>query len=310
MTERDDQQRREDEWAEPTEVPLRPLDEEPTTVERVEVSRGAPSPPGGPPEAEQAVVRERETVRRREDGSVERDVVRHEERRRWSGDRIALVVLLALIAIAAAGAALWYFTQSDDTATVPAVTGLPVDRATAELDDRGFESDVVTEPNDADEGTVFAQDPSAGSEADEGSTVQLRVSGGPDTIAVPNAVGLQEAEARDRLVEAGFEVETTDVFSEREPGSVVSQTPAAGAQAEKGDTVTISVSQGTGLVDVPNVVGLTRGQAEAELSSAKLEANVVEVPSDETPGTVVAQNPVGGQAKQGSTVRLNVSAGR
>jgi eukaryotic-like serine/threonine-protein kinase len=307
--ERDDTQRSDDEWAEPTEVPLRPLDEEETVVERVEASRGAPPPPGSAPEAEQVVVRERETVRRREDGSVERDVVRNEERRRWSGDRIALVVLLALIALAAAGAALWYFTQ-EDTATVPSVTGLPVDRATAELDERGFDSDVVTEPNDADEGTVFAQDPGAGSDADEGSTVQLRVSGGPDTTAVPNAVGLQESDARDRLVDAGFQVETEDVFSERDSGSVVSQEPAAGAQAAEGATVTLSVSQGTGLVDVPNVVGLTRGQAQAELSSAKLEANVVEVPSDENPGTVVAQNPVGGQARQGSTVRLNVSAGR
>jgi serine/threonine-protein kinase len=311
MVERDEVQHKGDEWAEPTEVPLRPLDEEETVVERVETTREtAPPPPGsGPPEAEQTVAHERETVRRLEDGSVERDVVRHEERRRWSGDRIALVVLLLLIALAAAGAAVWYFTQ-EDTATVPSVTGLPVDRASAELQERGFQSDVVTEPNEAEEGTVFAQDPSAGSEADDGSTVELRVSGGPETIPVPNAVGLPEADARDRLVEAGFEVETEEVFSEREPGSVVSQQPDAGAQAGKGETVTLSVSKGTGLVDVPNVVGMTVGQAKAELSSAKLEANVVEVPSDEEPGTVVAQNPVGGQAREGTAVRLNVSAGR
>ncbi len=45
-------------------------------------------------------------------------------------------------------------------------------------------------------------------------------------------------------------------------------------------------------------------------SLGTIEANVVEVPSDEPAGTVVAQNPVGGQAQQGSTVRLNVSRGR
>ena len=55
---------------------------------------------------------------------------------------------------------------------------------------------------------------------------------------------------------------------------------------------------------------MTRGQAEGELSSARLEANVVEVPSDEPVGTVVAQNPVGGQVQQGTAIRLNVSAGR
>ena len=138
----------------------------------------------------------------------------------------------------------------------------------------------------------------------------IRVSGGPDTISVPNAVGLGEAEARDRLVDAGFEVETEEVFAERESGTVVSQDPSAGAQASEGETVTIKVSKGSGRVDVPNVVGMTRAQAEAELSSAQLEANVVEVPSDEPEGTVVAQNPVGGQAQQGSAVRLNVSGGR
>ena len=63
-------------------------------------------------------------------------------------------------------------------------------------------------------------------------------------------------------------------------------------------------------MEVPNVVGMTRGQAEAELSNARLEANVVEVPSDEPVGTVVAQNPVGGQVQQGTAIRLNVSAGR
>ena len=157
---------------------------------------------------------------------------------------------------------------------------------------------------------MFAQDPTAGTEADEGSTVRISVSGGPDTVAVPNAVGLAEAEARDRLVGAGFQVESTEVFAEREPGTVTTQSPSAGAEAERGSTVTIEVSKGTGLVEVPNVVGMTRGQAEAELSSAKLEANVVEVPSDEPVGMVVAQNPVGGQAQQGTAIRLNVSAGR
>ena len=54
---------------------------------------------------------------------------------------------------------------------------------------------------------------------------------------------------------------------------------------------------------------MSRAEAEAQLSTAKLEANVVEVPSTEVAGTVVAQNPVGGQAREGSTVRLNVAQG-
>ncbi len=296
--------RRDDEW----------VDEERTIEERtVETRGGVPEPPGYPFEgdvdAEAAVIHESEQVRRLPDGSLERDTVRVEERRRRSRDPVA-IALAALLLLLAAGAVAWYFLAQEDTKDVPTVVGLPLEQAVGRLESEGFDVDTLTEANDAPENTVFAQDPSGGAEADEGSTVRISVSGGPDTAAVPNAVGLAEAEARDRLVDAGFQVDSTEVFAERDPGTVVSQEPPAGAEAETGSTVTLKVSKGSGLVAVPNVVGLTRGEAEAQLSDAKLEANVVEVPSDEPVGTVVAQNPVGGQRQQGSAIRLNVSAGR
>jgi len=285
------------------------VDPELTIEERtVEIQRG---PQGYPyqDDAESTVIHESERVEGMPDGSVEREAVRVEEHPKKPRNWIP-IALGALLLLLAAGAAAWYFLADEDTRSVPTVEGLPVDQAVERLEDDGFDVDATTEPNDAPTGTVFAQDPSAGTEVEQGSTVRISVSRGPETASVPNAVGLAEAEARDRLVSAGFEVESTEVFSEREPGTVASQEPSAGAQAESGSTVTIEVSQGTGLVEVPNVVGLTRGQAEAELSNARLEANVVEVPSDEPVGTVVAQNPVGGQARQGTAVRLNVSAGR
>ena len=280
-----------------------------TIVERVEGSGRPPVPPPGgvPAEAEEAVVRESETVRTRPDGAVERDAVRHEARRRSPGAGLAPWLALLLVLVLGGLAAAWYFTR-EETKTVPSVEGLPLEQAVSELQADGFRTDLVTAPSDAPQGTVFAQAPAGGAEADEGSTVEIRVSGGPETTAVPNAVGLSETAARDRLVAAGFQVETREVFSEREPGTVVSQEPAAGADAEEDATVTISVSKGTGLVDVPNVVGLSQAEAEAELSAAGLEANVVEVPSAEPEGTVVAQNPTGGQAREGSAIRLNVAA--
>lgn len=267
-----------------------------------------PTPPLGEPELEQAVVRETETVRAGEDGAIERDTVREEHRRRSGPSKAWIVVLvLALLAAAAAGA-WWYFTQANTT-TVPAVEGMRLDQAVNMLQNEGLKADIVTRESDAPEGTVAQQDPAAGAEVDDGSTVQLVVSGGPATQPVPNAVGLDEAAARDRLVGAGFEVTSRDVFSDEASGTVVSQSPAAGADAPKGSRVAITISKGTGMVTVPNVVGMSRGEAEAQLSNAKLEANVVEVPSTQPEGTVVAQNPVGGQAREGSTVRLNVAQG-
>lgn len=288
------------------------LDETRETVEHVETEPRVAPPPGaappGDPELEQGVVHENEVIRRRADGSIERDQVRQVQRRRLPTDNAALWLLLLLLLAAAGLGAWWYFTQAT-TAEVPAVEGLTVDEATARLSEEGLRADVSTEPSDAREGTVFEQDPAAGTEVDEGSTVALGVSGGPEERPVPNAVGLTEATARDRLVAAGFEVTTREVFADDEPGTVVAQSPAAGADAADGATVTINVSKGTGEVDVPNVVGMSRSEAEAELESAKLEVNAVEVPSIEPEGTVVAQNPAAGTAKQGSTVRINVSSG-
>jgi beta-lactam-binding protein with PASTA domain len=291
-----------------------PLDPEPTIEEEtVELRHGIPEPEGypyeGDLEADALVVQRSERERRNPDGTVDRDTVQVEERRRRRRDPIPIVIGVVLLLLAA-GAVAWYLLAQEDTKQVPAVEGLNGNEASEQLQEAGFRVSVVTEASDAPEGTVFAQDPGAGEDAEEGSTVTISVSRGPDTIAVPNAVGLAEAEARDRLVDAGFQVESNEVFSDREPGTVTAQSPNAGAEAERGSTVTIQVSKGSGLVEVPNVVGMTRGQAEAELSNAKLEANVVEVPSDEPVGTVVAQNPVGGQAQQGTAVRLNVSAGR
>ena len=99
------------------------------------------------------------------------------------------------------------------------------------------------------------------------------------------------------------------MFSEKAEGTVVAQEPAAGAQGDEGGEVTINVSKGSAQVEVPSVVGLDRDEAEAEIESANLRANVVVVPSVEPEGTVVAQNPTGGTLREGSTVRLNVSAG-
>jgi beta-lactam-binding protein with PASTA domain len=59
---------------------------------------------------------------------------------------------------------------------------------------------------------------------------------------------------------------------------------------------------------VPDVVGTTSSEATETLRDAGFEVNVVSVPSDRAPGTVVAQSPpAGSEQPEGSTVRLNVA---
>ena len=73
-------------------------------------------------------------------------------------------------------------------------------------------------------------------------------------------------------------------------------------------TTTSTVATTTAQVTVPDVVGTTSSEATATLRGAGLDANLVSVPSDRSPGTVIAQNPSAGEeVSDGSTVRLNVA---
>src|SRR5262249_12765037 len=102
---------------------------------------------------------------------------------------------------------------------------MSVPAAVSELQDRGFKVRITSQPHPEPRGTVFRAIPPAGSRIDKGSTVQLLSSNGPATIAVPNAVGLTEADGRDRLVAAGFKVSETRVFADAKPGTIVAQSP-------------------------------------------------------------------------------------
>ena len=220
--------------------------------------------------------------------------------------------LLALLILVAIGFAIWWFGfhRTEAKRTVPAVTGMPIATAVNVLQNRGLKVQISSEIHPGKPGIVFGEIPPAGSRVKKGSTVELRASKGPGTVTVPNAVGLTEAAARDRLVAAGFTVTEARVFSQEKAGNVVAQSPAAGGKAPKGSKIRINVSQGSATVIVPNVVGQSVGDAETALAKAGLKGVVqLHVPSAQPSGTVVAQNPPGGQAKRGSKVALNVSTG-
>ncbi|HVM17780.1 MAG TPA: PASTA domain-containing protein [Gaiellaceae bacterium] len=223
--------------------------------------------------------------------------------------------LLALLAVVLAGiAALWLLSRDGgedaERVGVPAVVRLTEEDARDRLQERGFQVEVERAANEAPPGIVFAQTPGAGRTLPDGATVTIHVSEGPDTTAVPSVVGLPEPQALERLEGAELEAEREQVFSEEPQGVVVAQEPAAGEEVERGSSVRIQVSQGSGRVEVPDVVGLLVDEARAALAEQDLEANVVEVPSREPQGTVVAQSPAGGaEATRGDRVRLNVSRG-
>jgi eukaryotic-like serine/threonine-protein kinase len=216
---------------------------------------------------------------------------------------------LAVVLVVAAVIAGVLLSRGTAQATVPSVVG--VDQAAAETKLRSDGFDVATAPRNSSrpKGTVLGQDPPGGQKADKGSTVTLTVSDGPELRDVPTVVGLTYKSAANRLKKAGFKPARTDRNDDQvEKGRVISSSPDEGSQQRRGATVTLTVSSGPELADVPNVVGQAENDATTALQNAGFKVTVTrkETGSSE-PGTVLSQSPAGGRHPKGSTVTITVA---
>ncbi len=88
---------------------------------------------------------------------------------------------------------------------------------------------------------------------------------------------------------------------------MLSQDPGAGQQAARGSTVGIVLATAPPEVDVPDVTGLTEGEARDALDDAGLDVQTqTDTVSDEAQdGVVLRQSPDGGDsAREGATVTI------
>jgi serine/threonine-protein kinase len=135
----------------------------------------------------------------------------------------------------------------------------------------------------------------------------------PRDIRVPNVTGLSFDDAGRRLAERGLRgVKGEERFHGASPkGTVLEQTPSAGATDVEGASVTLVVSAGQQTAKVPSVNGLSRADAERALEGAGFDVgDVTERPSNLPAGQVIESNPrSGSEATIPSPVALVVSAG-
>ncbi len=149
-----------------------------------------------------------------------------------------------------------------------------------------------------------------GTQSVRGTEVTLVVSKGPAPVTIVSVVGATLADAKKDLDRLGLKVKTTEVFSDEVPkGSVVAQDPRADTQGHRGDTVTLTVSKGPELVDLPSTYGMGVDAATDTLREAGFKVEV-RYPQGFSPlNLVYAQDPQGGDGKKapkGSTVVINV----
>ncbi|WP_415950834.1 Stk1 family PASTA domain-containing Ser/Thr kinase [Streptomyces sp. KLOTTS4A1] len=193
---------------------------------------------------------------------------------------------------------------------VPDVSGSTLAEAKQKLAKAGLEAGAVTREfsGEVPSGSVIRTDPSSGTRQQSGTTVELTVSKG-EPIEVPDVTGETPDEARDELRREGLKVEIAPerVYSDHDKGLVAEQTPGSGASLGKGETITLTLSKGQEMIEVPDVTGLKVGEARTALEARGFKV-------DEDRGflglfgdTVDSQSVQGGEeAPKGSTITIKI----
>jgi serine/threonine-protein kinase len=202
---------------------------------------------------------------------------------------------------------------------VPDVTGDTPTAARDALENAGFvvtEGDAVELPfGDENDGLVVEQEPAAGRTVEYGSIVEIRVGTSANTVEVPDVGGRTEAEARAILEPLGFLIRlgnpVTLPFGDENDGKVMVQSPGAGQVVPGGSVVRLDLGEASDQILVPDVIGLTPGNAQAEIEAEDLVfaqgANVLVPQGDADAGRVVLQDPgAGTEVAPGTTVTVQV----
>ncbi len=219
----------------------------------------------------------------------------------------ALVLLVAGLALFL-GRVLFGATAAEQV-SVPTVVGKTVQQAETTLSKQGLKLGTQTpQASEQPEGDILSQNPQAGSQLAKGQSVAVTVSAGRAQVQVPTLTGLaSSSDAQAALSEVNLTLgNVTRQDSDQPEGMVLSQSPSSGTTVDEGSSVNITVSNG--MVEVPNVVGNSEAQANATLINAGFNVQVINQPSSDPTGTVLAQSPNGGsKAQKGAQVTITVA---
>ena len=189
---------------------------------------------------------------------------------------------IAALAVAGAGLGLGYlvavtlmFPVPDtpvEVQVVPDLRGQPVALALSELADSGLvvgRVDSVRHPL-VPAGTVMGQSPLPGPTALVNALVRVTVSSGREVRAVPDLTRLDGTRAVELLGAGGFLVEVDTVESTVAAGRVLSMDPAPGTEVPLPGSIRLALSRGPPTFLMPDLAGMTQGEAFALLRALGL----------------------------------------
>lgn len=193
---------------------------------------------------------------------------------------------------------------------VPTLVGLQLGDAKQALSDAHLAVGNVTEAFDEKvaTGVVVAQEIAAGKEFRGNTKVNISVSKGPKPIPVPSVTGQPQDQAVAALKAVGLvaAIAPEQANSASIPaGSVISASPDSG-ELKAGDSVTLTLSKGLRLIEVPSFVGKQLNVARPALEELGFKVEIKEGAFGIIFGTVATQNPRSGQHPEGTTITLGV----
>lgn len=225
-----------------------------------------------------------------------------------------VAVAVAIVLLAVGGFAFIHSLSSGEEVVVPNLVGMTQEDAISSLESLNLKYKIVEGESDQyDPGYVIDQSIEANTKVKEGKVIEITVCGGKDGIEVPDVTNKTEDAATILLENAGFKVEIKEEASEDiEKGKVIRQSPGKGMKLEKGQTVIIVISTGKEDIKVPSLVGLTKEDAIAKLTEAKLKYSITsyEYSSSYDEGYVIYQNYSTGESVPADTVvNIKISKG-
>jgi len=207
----------------------------------------------------------------------------------------------------------WYVSSPE--VKVPVVKGLTEEKAFEKLEDINLEPVIGDTTYDVEfaKGTIIFQRPSAGEIVKEGRRIYLFISGGEPLVMVPNLKGKSIRDAKLSLERIGLKLgRIEEIPSDNPKDMIFDQEFAEGTKMKKGSLVGIyiSVGEGEGSVEVPDLVGKSLSEAEKILMDNSLTIGKINYQRSFSllPNTVLDQYPSkGNKVNPGDSVDLFVT---
>ncbi len=212
------------------------------------------------------------------------------------------IALLVLVGVAALGTAAFFLLRTKSY-EVPDLVGIDEAVAINEVSGNGWVIETERERSDEvpEVDHVVRTTPAAGEMLDEGGTLVLVVSDGPELRTIPELAGMTLADAQTALGDLSLQwVEEAPEYSETVPaGSVIrwqvqdDASLVAGAQVLPGTTIVLTASLGPEPRPAPDLTNQTLEEATATLAGLQLAIaqGEDEFSNDIEIGRVVGQDP-------------------